>query len=195
MLRGAYKETRIRIDLRSPRIGRVYHSRPVRAIIDMRQHTICGPHLSNFLFAVCCNLAIRYSMLTFFTKCVVLLRIFAINLQPCTSLMLPGESSSLSSVSVNSSIPSSTGLSTNDTVTWNSPKCVGNQDWMGGGIVESDCWILVNRVYSAILPQFERMYNFVAAESHSIAPPNALRLPRKYIYGEWLVFPRCCGYS
>lgn len=126
-------------------------------------------------------------MLTFFKKCVVLLSIFVINLRPCTSLVLPGGSSSLPSVSVISSIPSLTGLSTNDTVTWNTPKCVGNPDWMGGGIVEYDCRILVNRVYSAILPQFERIYNFVEAESHSIAPPNALRLPRKYVHGEWLV--------
>jgi len=135
------------------------------------------------------------SMLAFFTRYVVYLGIFATYHQSCASLVLPGESSSLASVSVNSSGPSPTGLYTNDTVIWVAPKCVGNQDWMGSGIVEYDCRILVNQVYSAILPQFEHVYNFVAAESHSIAPPNALRLPRKYVHGELADFQRCSNIS
>lgn len=184
---SAYNEPNVKIEIRYLRVRRIYYSRPVCAIIDMRQYTKYGPHLSNFLFVVYCNLASRYPMLDFVTRCGVLLGLFAIYLRSCASLVLPGESSSIASVSVNSSISTLTGLSTNDTVARNAPKCVGNQDWMGGGISESDCRLVVNAFYTAIRPQFERAVTFVAADSHSIAPPDAQRLPRKYVYGEWQI--------
>lgn len=141
------------------------------------------------LFAA--HLQFDSSMLALLTRCVVLIGSFAIYLQPCASLVLPGESSSFASVSANSAIPSPTGLFANDTVTWIAPKCVGNPDWMGGGIIGYDCRHLVTRFYSAILPQFDRMYEFVAAESHSIAPPDALILPLKYAYRELTGIRRC----
>lgn len=138
---------------------------------------------SRILFAVCCNLAVRHSMLAFFKRCVAFLGLFAIYLRSCTSLVISGESSSVASVSVNTSIQTRTGPSTNGTVTWNAPSCVGNHDWMGRGIIESDCRRLVNAFYSTMGSRFDRFYNFVEAESHSIAPRDAERLPRKYVYG------------
>lgn len=184
---SAYNEPKVQIDPRSLRVRRIHYSRPVCAIIDMRQYTKYGSHLSIFLFVVYCNLATRYPMLALFARCVVFFGVFAIYLRSCASLVLPGGSTSIASVSVNSSISTLTGLSTNDTVAWNAPKCVSNQEWMGGGISESDCRLVVHAFYTAIRPQFERAVTFVAADSHSIAPPDAQRLPRKYIYGEWQI--------
>lgn len=113
------------------------------------------------------------------------LGVFAIYPRSCTSLVIPGESLSVASLSVKSSIQARTGISTNDTVKSIAPNCVGHPDWVGGGIVKSDCRRLANAFYSTIRSRFYSFHNFVEYQSHSIAPHDAQILPRKYVYGAW----------
>lgn len=120
-------------------------------------------------------------MLFFFAKPVILLSTIILYLQPCLSLQLPSDSWNSATTSAT---PNATRPFANDTEAFIAPKCVRDPDWMGDGIMEFECRRLVNRFYSAILPTADRSYVFVAAESHSIAPPSAVRLPRKYVDGE-----------
>lgn len=65
--------------------------------------------------------------------------------------------------------------------------CVANQDWLGGGLYDDDCYHLVTAFYAKIHHQQDYVYDFLGPGVEPTTHlPTWIRTPVKYSYGTFI---------